>query len=299
MKRVALKVDCDTYEGTRDGVPNLLRLFGELGIKASFYFTLGPDNSGRAALRVFTQKGFLKKMLRSNAASLYGPRTMLYGTLLPAPRIGERLADVLRPVAKQGHEAGVHAWDHVRWHDRLHRLSEAQIEADYGAAHRVFAEIFGRPARASAAPGWHATPASLAVQARRGLLYASDTRGGAPFFPAEGGPDATLDIPTTLPTMDEVLGSPDLPDEASLIAYYRKAVQGTEVHSIHTEVEGRAHLATFRRLLEAWQADGVSFVTLESLAKESLADRSRVPVRRLLRTTLPGRGGEITSSVAA
>jgi len=78
-RRLALKVDCDTYEGTKNGIPNLLRLFDELGIRASFFFTLGPDTSGRAIARVFTQKGFLKKMFRSNAAALYGPRTMLYG----------------------------------------------------------------------------------------------------------------------------------------------------------------------------------------------------------------------------
>src|ERR1700750_3043466 len=97
-RRLALKVDCDTYEGTKNGLPNLLKLFDELKIKTTFLFTLGPDTSGRAVFRVFTQKGFLKKMLRSNAAALYGPKTMMYGTLLPAPKIGARLADPLRSV---------------------------------------------------------------------------------------------------------------------------------------------------------------------------------------------------------
>src|SRR5437764_3043105 len=98
MPRLALKVDCDTFEGTKKGLPNLLRLFDEFKIRASFFFTLGPDTSGRAAFRVFTQKGFLKKMLRSNAVALYGPRTMLYGTLLPSPMIGKKLADTIRLV---------------------------------------------------------------------------------------------------------------------------------------------------------------------------------------------------------
>src|SRR4051812_7146470 len=116
-RRVALKIDCDTFEGTRNGLPNLLRLFDELKIRATFLFTLGPDTSGLAALRVFTQKGFLRKMLRSNAAALYGPRTMLYGTLLPAPMIGKKLTAEIRAVGLAGHEVGVHGWDHVRWHD--------------------------------------------------------------------------------------------------------------------------------------------------------------------------------------
>ena len=90
MASVALKVDCDTYLGTRDGIPRLLDILGSRGIRATFFFTLGPDRSGVAVRRVFTRKGFLKKMLRSRAPSLYPLRTMLSGTLLPAPRIGER-----------------------------------------------------------------------------------------------------------------------------------------------------------------------------------------------------------------
>jgi peptidoglycan/xylan/chitin deacetylase (PgdA/CDA1 family) len=295
--RLALKVDCDTFEGTKAGIPALLRLFDRFGIRASFYFTLGPDRSGRAIRRVFTRKGFLKKMLRSRAVSMYGPRTMLYGTLLPAPDIGTRLAAVIRSVAEAGHEVGVHGWDHVRWHDHLDRMTEEQVERDYGLAHRRFAEIFGRPARCSAAPGWHATAASLAVQERYHLLYASNTRGGEPFFPeALGRRFETLEIPTTLPTWDETLNAAEFPDTAAFIEHYRGAIRGTEVHSIHTEVEGVAYADLFRRQLEAWEADGVCYVTLEEIATETLARRTRIPHRRIVRATLPGRAGEITTS---
>ena len=67
--RVALKVDCDTYEGTRDGIPRLLEIFAARGIRATFFFTLGPDRSGVALRRIFTRKGFLAKMIRSRAPS--------------------------------------------------------------------------------------------------------------------------------------------------------------------------------------------------------------------------------------
>jgi undecaprenyl phosphate-alpha-L-ara4FN deformylase len=70
-RRVALKVDCDTLVGTREGVPALLEVLAAREIYATFFFTLGPDRSGVAARRVFTQRGFLRKMLRSRAASLY------------------------------------------------------------------------------------------------------------------------------------------------------------------------------------------------------------------------------------
>jgi len=295
-RRLALKVDCDTFLGTRAGLPNLLRVLGARGIRATFFFTLGPDRSGRAIARVFTRKGFLRKMLRSRALSLYGPRTALYGTLLPAPLIGRRLASVIA-MAGEAHEVGVHGWDHVRWHDRLDRLTEAQIAADYGRAHDAFARIFGHRARASAAPGWHATAGSLAVQDRFGLLYASDTRGGAPFFPeAAGTRFRTIQLPTTLPTWDETYRAPGTPDDDALIAFYRRAIRGTEIHSIHTEVEGTALLPLFERQLDAWLADGITFVALETIARECLTDPGRVPVRGIVRGELPGRAGLITTS---
>jgi peptidoglycan/xylan/chitin deacetylase (PgdA/CDA1 family) len=300
QRRVGLKVDCDTFEGTKAGLPTLLRLFDEAGARATFFFTLGPDRSGRAIRRVFTQKGFLRKMLRSNAVSMYGPKTILYGTLLPAPMIGKRLADEIRSVAAAGHEVGVHGWDHVHWHDHLDRLSPAEIEHEYGSAHRVFEDIFGFKARCSAAPGWHATPASLAVQERHGIRFSSDTRGGGPFFPSDGGRVFNfVELPTTLPTWDEAMTDERLRDEPALLAHYRAALRGTDIHTLHTEVEGMAHAPLFRKLLAGWKSDGVSFVPLGTLADEAHAQRPSIPVASLARVTIPHRGGYVTSRVDA
>jgi len=297
-RRVALKVDCDTYGGTKNGLPNLIRLFDELKIKATFLFTLGPDTSGRAVFRVFTQKGFLKKMLRSNAAALYGPKTMLYGTLLPAPMIGKKLGREIHAVESAGHEVGVHGWDHIRWHDRVGKMPFDKVERDYMNARAEFQRIFGHPAQSSGAPGWHACENSLRVQQNCNLLYASDTRGGNPCFPSVNDRVFNvLEIPTTLPTWDETLGTTGLVDENAFITFYRGLVRGTEVHSIHTEVEATAKLALFRKQLIAWKTDGVEFVTLEQIAREQLANRGDIPVRALRRISIPNRGGLVSTTV--
>ena len=51
----------------------------------------------------------------------------------------------------------------------------------------------------------------------------------------------------------------------------------------------------FSVILDDWKADGVAFVTLSEIARETLARREAVPVRALSRTRLPGRGGEVTT----
>lgn len=294
--RVAIKVDCDTFLGTRDGIPRLLEILAAREIRATFFFTLGPDRSGVAARRIFTRKGFLRKMIRSRAPRLYPIRTMLSGTLLPAPAIGERCAPQIRSVGQAGHETGVHGWDHVRWQDGLDRMSPEAIRSDMERAHAEYLRLFGHPARLSAAPGWTVSARSLEIQEERALLLTSDTRGGAPFFPsAEGRVFRTLEIPTTLPTLDEVLAWPHVRSEDARRWLYRKAAAGTEVHTIHTEVEGGSQAALFQRILDDWRADGVTFPLLSEIAREVLGSHDPVPEREVTKTRLPGRGGRVAT----
>ena len=96
-RQVALKIDVDTLRGTLEGVPRLLELLGRMQAGATFYFSVGPDHTGRALRRVF-RRGFLGKVRRTSVLEHYGLRTLLYGTLLPGPHIGKYAATVMRSV---------------------------------------------------------------------------------------------------------------------------------------------------------------------------------------------------------
>jgi peptidoglycan/xylan/chitin deacetylase (PgdA/CDA1 family) len=293
--RIALKVDCDTAEGTKHGIPRLLRLFDELGIRATFFFSLGPDRSGRAILRVFTRKGFLAKMLRSRAPSLYPWRTMLSGTLLPAPVIGNVARAPILSVRMAGHEIGVHAWDHVGWHDGLSRWAPERVRSEYAKLHESFRDIFGEPARASACPGWTVSEAYLSERERYPLLYTSDTRGGGPFLPrASGFVSRIPEIPSTLATLDELLGDPRIGASGDLAAVFGP-LSGDVVHTIHTEVEGGPYLAAFGRLLREWRGTGAEFVPLETFAAEARERSGGLPTREIATVTLAGRAGTVAS----
>src|SRR5450432_3427947 len=119
---VAIKVDVDTDRGTRLGVRNLFGPLTEFAVPACFLFSLGPDNTGKAIRRVF-RPGFFKKVSRTNVVQLYGVRTLLNGTLLPAPHIGRRNEAILKKTRDLGFEVGIHCYDHFRWQDYVLTMS--------------------------------------------------------------------------------------------------------------------------------------------------------------------------------
>jgi peptidoglycan/xylan/chitin deacetylase (PgdA/CDA1 family) len=288
---VALKVDVDTYAGTRDGVPKLLEILKSFEIKATFYFSMGPDNSGKAIRRLFTRKGFLKKMLRTKAPAAYGLKTMLYGTLLPAPMIAESFPGILRETEKQGHETGIHCWDHVKWDDLLPWLPKPVTAMELGKAGSRFEDIFGRRARTTAAPGWTISEDSLEVQDAMELLYCSDSRGRSPFYPVVAGRTfKTLQIPTTWPTMDEILGENGISEETINDHYLSLLSPGLNVHTIHAEMEGGIFSGVFIELLEKLIATGVRFITLSEGAYEQAPS---APTCTLEMGEIQGRAGNV------
>ncbi|MGI6783924.1 MAG: polysaccharide deacetylase family protein [Aminivibrio sp.] len=291
---LVLKVDVDTKKGYREGVPRLLEILRARKIKASFFFSFGPDNSGKAIRRIF-RKGFIKKMLRTRAPSAYGVKTLLYGTLLPAPLIVEPEPGVFIRAFQEGHDCGIHCWDHVKWQDRLPVMTEEEIRADFEKAMELFEKYTSRPAKSCAAPGWQVTATSLAVQDELGFDYCSDARGeGGPFLPRmEGRAFKTLQIPTTLPTLDEVYGREDVP-AGEITGYYLGLLgPGLNVHTIHAEMEGGALSGLFEQLLDGCITRGVTFRTLNDIALgEALSGRD-TPLGDVAPGVLPGRAGTV------
>jgi undecaprenyl phosphate-alpha-L-ara4FN deformylase len=293
-KILAIKVDVDTEKGTRTGVPNLIKLFNELQIPATFLFSLGPDNTGRALRRIF-RRGFLRKVSRTNVVAIYGFRTLLYGVLWPGPHIGQRCARIMRLAEQAGHEVGVHCYDHVAWQDHLQTWPREQVFKEFQKACDEFRRIFLREPLAAGAAGWQANANSLAAYDAAKLLYASDARGSYPGFPRIGKTQfKTLQIPTNLPTLDELLGRPEFPLdrlEEHYLSLLREDI--VNVLTVHAEIEGMNYYDFFAKFLQQAQQRGVKFQTLQTLAQQILATPSAIPVCELTQGAVDGRSGTL------
>ncbi len=293
--RIALKIDVDTRRGMDEGVPRLLETLARAGIRATFFVTMGPDNSGKAAFRVFRRRGFAGKMVRTNALRMYGLRTALSGTLLPARPVGSGRPDLMRAIVAAGHEAGVHGWDHVLWHDRILDMEPAAAAAELRKGADAFADAVGRPADCASAPGWVVSAGVLAEEERLRLRYAADVRGTSPFLPESGGrPFSVPQVPTTLPTLDEMLGR-DGVDEgnfAERLLALAAAAGGDQVFTLHAEAEGMSFHGCLDGLLGRMRDGGIEAVPCGAVLDG--LDRARLPVRPILVGEVPGRAGPIS-----
>jgi undecaprenyl phosphate-alpha-L-ara4FN deformylase len=291
--KLALKVDVDTFRGTREGVPRLVRLLERHGTRATFFFSLGPDHTGRALRRIF-RPGFFSKVRRTSVVSHYGVRSLLYGTLLPGPDIGRRCAAEMRAVRAAGFEVGIHCWNHVRWQDYVTVRDAAWTKLEMDLACERFQSIFNERVRAWAAAGWQTNEHAARLQERAGFDYASDTRGTGPFLPAWNGIRlGCLQLPTTLPTLDELIGR-DGADAAAAVRTLLDLTQSPAPHvfTAHAELEGGALARVLDTLIDGWKAQGYEVVNL-ALLRRTLA-KERLCYHEVIQGEVPGRSGRLS-----
>ena len=286
--KIGLRIDVDTLRGTRIGVPNLCELLGKHSIKASVFFSVGPDNMGRHLWRLL-RPAFLGKMLRTKAASLYGWDIVFKGTFWPGPVIGAKCADIIRATANAGHEVGVHAWDHHAWQEYIDRLTEDAIYLQVEKGYDMLADIMGKSPICSAAPGWKCTEAVVRAKSRFPFEYNSDCRGKAVFLPVINNcPLSVPQIPVTLPTYDELVGRDGITED-NYNEYLLSLLvpDGLNVLTVHAETEGMVCRTMFERFLKMAQQAGASFVPLGALLDEfTTPEHASITARKI-----PGREG--------
>ncbi len=101
-------------------------------------------------------------------------------------------------------------------------------------------------------------------------------------------------LPTTLPTLDELIGTPQLGDAdpvQHLVNLTTHAPGRDQVFTLHAELEGGAYLSAFERLLRAWQKLGFELTDLGSYFAG--LDVPRLPPGHIAAGTVAGRSGTL------
>ena len=291
-KTIGIKVDVDTFRGMREGVPSLIALFDRYGVKASFFVPMGKDHTGRTVKRVL-RRGFLKKAGRVGVVDTYGIRTLLYGLLLPGPEIAGKNRSLLVRIKENGHEVGIHGLDHVFWHDNIRNLSQKRTIRELDRAVAVYRELLGEKPQAFAAPGWNISTFALEYLEKAGFFYTSNARGRFPFYPKlEERVFSLLEIPSTLPTLDEMVGVKGI-EPAELARHFLSLLgNGLEILTVHTELEGGKWSLFLDMFVRGALDKGYSFSRLADIAE--MVEKAKSPqTAKVMFGEIEGRAGQV------
>ena len=173
MKLFCFRFDVDTYLCARKGVPNLISLANDLGVRFTFFFNMGKsvsyisylpsskENSSHK-LSIYKKLGF-KECLR---------------TVLINPLVGLNFLSVIENAKNLGHEIGLHGGrNHAVWMREAHKWSmqEFEKEIDWGLSALRKAHVDKVVSFAS--PGWKNNENIYPVLAKKGIFTLADLHG--------------------------------------------------------------------------------------------------------------------------
>ena len=265
--RIALKIDVPTLSAATVGVPRLLKLLDDYQITASFFFAVEFNAKG---------KGLVDKAL-----SLLGKRQKPEMTL----------QESMLAVADAGHEIGLMGFDAATWQQQA-----AFADADWSSYQlamgmETFEQLLGHAPNRFAAPNWQVNAHLLAIEERLEFRYASDVRGKYPFLPSlHNVVSQCPQIPTTLPTLSEMLLQPEItPDKVHefLYAESRHVLPYGHVYSANADNEGIQHLDFMEKMLVMWKGQEGMLRTLGEIRRE--LNLEQLPVHQIGWGSVAGR----------
>jgi undecaprenyl phosphate-alpha-L-ara4FN deformylase len=200
----AIRIDVDS---TRDIalLPELLDLLTRLGIKGTFFITTGPD---RLALN------FLKHLAHPRSyAQFIKSRPLRYGAhslngILRSTEVEAASPEILLRVKEDGHELGLHGYDHFTWISKLSMMDETAIKQLINTGITALESVTKAEAKSFASPGFTVTSALLRAIDAFDFDYSSDFKSNRPippFYPETGSDmSGVLEVPVSMDSIGEL-----------------------------------------------------------------------------------------------
>jgi len=279
-QRLAIRIDVDTIQGLHHGLPVLLGILEDTGVRATIFLPTGPDVPSLTLARIAFSPERIQQMLRLRPAGrrcfdlaiagLLTQPLFFYQTL---PGIRNKLLD---------HELALHGYDHWRWIFNIHRWSTQRVKTEIRRGLERFKSVFGHDPIGFGAPGWQTTPASISAVDAFTFSYASDCRGSAPFRPLGY---RTPQIPTTLPTLEDAVRISDRNEEMFLNGVLQRLENSlNNCYCAHCETEGIRFPSFFHDLISQAKERNITVCPLSELIRDDTLPEDVIEYRRI-----PGR----------
>jgi undecaprenyl phosphate-alpha-L-ara4FN deformylase len=201
---VSIRIDVDSARDIAL-LPELLDLLTRYGIKGTFFITTGPD---RLALNFFKHLAhprsyaqFVKsRPLRYRAHSLNG--------IVRSTQVEAASPEILQRAKEDGHELGLHGYDHFTWISKLSTMDEISIKQLIATGITALEAVTDAEAKSFASPGFTVTSALLRAIEAFDFDYSSDFKSNgltSPFYPEIGSDTGrVLQVPVSIDSIGEL-----------------------------------------------------------------------------------------------
>ncbi|MEE8141722.1 MAG: polysaccharide deacetylase family protein [Planctomycetota bacterium] len=294
-QKIGLRVDVDFAVGLNRGVPYLLDFFREKHIQASFFVAMGPDRIRSHGVRV-KRPNYLKRLRHFglwNILRRFGPAYLLKQLLGRSMKVGEGSPEILQRILDEGHELGVHGYDHFWWAENIWSATPAQVEADMRRAIECFTRATGQAPEVWASPNWRCNDDTLKLIEELDLSYGTDCRGSQPFIPTlQGRPSTKVQLPVSLPCLHEIKQALNTSSFHRITGHLMSKLDPYyNVLCTHAYYEGILARKLFNSVVESLQRTGVQFVPMRQVFEN--LDTDRIPCCEMTKACTPGSIGVV------
>jgi hypothetical protein len=186
--------------------------------------------------------------------------------------LGGEGKDLMAEARANGHEVGLFGLSPLYWSRRLAYADKAWTVQQCKNLWSTYLELGGLAPSALASPCWQVNPYLLGELSAECYQYSSLTRGKLPYLPVlQGERSVVPEIPTTLPTVDELLHHPGVSLDnvhEYLYAESRHLLPAGHVYAASAEREGIELLGLMEKLLVMWKGQHGSVRALGDVLKE-------------------------------
>ncbi|OLS32572.1 MAG: putative 4-deoxy-4-formamido-L-arabinose-phosphoundecaprenol deformylase ArnD [Candidatus Heimdallarchaeota archaeon AB_125] len=202
-----LRVDVDTFEGLKKGIPEIYNLIQDSDIPLTVYLSLGNYATGRNIFRKIKHKEKLTSIPLWERNSL---RSLFRGVLLPPAKIGKSAKGLLKNYeSKDLVEIHPHGYNHVKWSTNFHEFSREKTNEYIENIFTEYENIFHSKPIANAAPNFQTNKIYFQIMKEKGVEFLADFKHPEPFFLQFETPEKNvqeiLQLPVTEPTIEELI----------------------------------------------------------------------------------------------
>ncbi|MHA2357489.1 MAG: hypothetical protein ACXABK_01800 [Candidatus Heimdallarchaeaceae archaeon] len=204
-----LRVDIDTYEGLKIGLPKVIDFVEKHNIPATIYLGLGKYATGRNIFRIIKSKDMKKRIAPWKRNH---PKSIFRGILLPSGKIGEEEKEQLREYnSKDLIEFHPHGYNHVKWSSSFANSSYEKTCDFINKFTEEYETIFKQKPIANAAPNFQINQFYFDELKKRKFNFSSDIQYSNPFYIVfcndKSNTDSCqiLQLPVTEPSIEELI----------------------------------------------------------------------------------------------